>query len=188
MRAETALRESEQRYHDLFEAAQRQAQELTLLDRVRTAVTRELNLAELFRTVVTAIAESFGYALVSLYILDGNILRLQHQVGYDIVLEDIPITSGLWAVRPGLVSPVVANAYSDPCLSSDDGRHHLEIAAPVVDAGQTVGVLNIEAHEASPDRSRSAFDDCLERTRGQRHYRARLYTEARQNAARLTAA
>jgi hypothetical protein len=41
------------RYHDLFESAQRQAQELTLLDRVRTAVTGELNLSELFCTVVT---------------------------------------------------------------------------------------------------------------------------------------
>jgi GAF domain-containing protein len=68
-RAEEALRESERRYHDLFDAAHRQAQELALLDRVRTAVTRELNLSELFRTVVTAIADTFGYTLVSLYLL-----------------------------------------------------------------------------------------------------------------------
>src|SRR5262249_33547034 len=41
-RAEAALREGEHRYRELFLAAERQARELALLDRVRTALADEI--------------------------------------------------------------------------------------------------------------------------------------------------
>jgi putative methionine-R-sulfoxide reductase with GAF domain len=47
-RAEAALRASEQRSRELFVAAQRQAQELALLDQIRTALARELDLTTIF--------------------------------------------------------------------------------------------------------------------------------------------
>jgi PAS domain S-box-containing protein len=189
-RAEEALRESERRYHDLFEAAQRQAQELTLLDRVRTAVTRELNLAELFHTVVTALAETFGYTLVSSYLLDGQLLRLQHQVGYEIILDNIPITSGVMGRvtrtgRPELVEDV----FADPAFLAAMDDIVSEIAVPLFDAGRTVGVLNIESTRGfrlteADLRLMIALGEHVSSAIS----RARLYTEARQNAARLTAA
>ncbi len=189
-RAETALRESEQRYHDLFEAAQRQAQELTLLDRVRTAVTRELNLAELFRTVVSAIAETFGYTLVSLYMLDGRILRLQHQVGYELVLQDIPITSGIMGRAARTGQPVlVEDVFSDSAFLATMDDIISEIAVPLVDAGHTVGVLNIESTRGFRlTEADLHLMVALSEHVGNAISRARLYTEARQSAARLTAA
>ena len=70
--AEEALRDSEQRYRELYVSARRQAQEMALLDRVRTAVAGELDLKGVIRTVVEGIAETFGYPLVSLYMRQGD--------------------------------------------------------------------------------------------------------------------
>ncbi|CAG0978035.1 hypothetical protein GPROT1_02076, partial [Gammaproteobacteria bacterium] len=94
-RAEEALRRSEREYRDLYAAAQRQTQELALLDRVRNALTNELDLSAVFRTVCEAIRQTFGYTLVSLYMLDDQVLRLQHQVGYQKSIWEIPLTTGV---------------------------------------------------------------------------------------------
>ena len=82
-------------YPALLAAAQRQAQELALLDRVRSAVTRELDRTRVFRTVVEAIAATFGYTQVSLYLIEDETLLLQHQVGYANVPDRIPLTTGI---------------------------------------------------------------------------------------------
>src|SRR5687767_9822564 len=92
---ETSLNESEERQRTVLESAQRQAQQLALLDRVRQALVRELELPLLFQTVVEGIAQTFGYTQVSLYLKDGDVLVLQHQVGYDHVIQRIPLTQGV---------------------------------------------------------------------------------------------
>jgi hypothetical protein len=46
-------------------------------------VAQELDLSVVFRTVVEALAQTFGYTLVSSYLLEDEVLVLQHQVGYD---------------------------------------------------------------------------------------------------------
>jgi PAS domain S-box-containing protein len=190
VQAETALRESEQRYHDLFDTAQRQAQELALIDRVRTALTRELNLDALFRTVVTAITETFGYALVSLYILEGDDLVLQHQIGYDYVLDRISIASGVTGrvVQTGQ-AVLLEDVRTEPAfLMAMDGIVS-EVCVPLTDQGRAVGVLNVESAQGV----RLTEADLRLMTVLAEHVsiaisQARLYTEARENAARLTSA
>ena len=61
--AEQSARKSEARFRQLYITAQRQTQEMALLDRVRLAIARELNLPSIIRIVVEAIADTFGYAL-----------------------------------------------------------------------------------------------------------------------------
>ena len=78
----------------LYTAAQRQTQELALLNQIRTALASELDLATLLHTVVETIANTFGYPLVSLYLLQDDTLSLQHQVGYSQVISEIPLTAG----------------------------------------------------------------------------------------------
>jgi PAS domain-containing protein len=94
--AEEALKASEERYRN-------QSRELALLHRVRTALAQELELRPVFRAVVEAIAETYGYTQVSAYLLEGEDLVLQHQVGYREVIDRIPITEGVTgrAVAPG---------------------------------------------------------------------------------------
>ncbi len=189
-RAEAALRESEQCYRALFDEVRRQAQELALLDRVRTALTRELDLDALFHTVVTAITETFGYALVSLYLLDGDELVQQYQIGYEYVLDRISIASGVTGrvVRTGQ-AVFLEDVHTDPaCLMAIDGIVS-EVCVPLLDQGQVVGVLNVESiHGVKLTEADLRLMTALSEHIGLAISRARLYTQARENAARLTAA
>jgi PAS domain S-box-containing protein len=146
--AEATLRESERRYRDLFAAARRQAQELSLLDQVRGALARELDLPNLFRIVVEAIRETFGYSQVSLYLLRDGVLYLQHQVGYNQVITEIPIVQGVIGrvVRSGMPL-LIKDVQSDPAFLGAISGIVSEIAVPLFDQGQVVGVLNVESRD-----------------------------------------
>lgn len=143
---ETSLRTSEQRYQVLAHSAQRQAKELALLDRVRTALAREFHLQSLFRKVVEAIADTFGYAHVSLYLIDGSDLMMQHQIGYDRVLLRLPLHQGIMArvVRTG-EPQLITDVHADPEFIPAVDNLVSEIAVPLRDRGRVVGVLNLES-------------------------------------------
>ncbi|MBA2277815.1 MAG: EAL domain-containing protein, partial [Chloroflexia bacterium] len=187
--AEDDLREREHRHLDLSEAARRQAQELALLDEVRTALAHELELPELVRTVVEAIARTFGYTLVSLYFLEAGELVLQHQVGYERQIQRIPITSGIAGRVARTGEPVLLeDAGNDPTfLDAIDGILS-EVCVPLSDQGRVVGVLNLESKggvRLSEADLRLMLALC-------EHVniaiaRARLYSEARANLARFQA-
>jgi len=148
--AEQKLRESEQEYRHLYATAQRQTQELALLDKIREAVARELEITNLFRTVVESIAETFGYTQVSLYLLEGESLVLQHQVGYEDVISTIPITQGITGrvVRTG--QPVLLeDAHIDPDFLGAIEGIASEVCVPLLDGGGPVGILNIESTQGT---------------------------------------
>ncbi|MBI5649139.1 MAG: PAS domain S-box protein [Chloroflexi bacterium] len=145
-RAERDLRASEQRYQTLFAAAQRQAQDLELLHRIRTALARELDVQDIFRVVIAEIARAFGYTQISLYTLQNDVLKLCHQVGYDQVLEQIPITQGIMGrvVRTG--KPVLLeDVRADPAFLGAIEGVVSEVCVPLIDQGRVAGTLNVES-------------------------------------------
>jgi PAS domain S-box-containing protein len=181
LRADKALLNSEQRYRELYDSAQRQAQEMALLDRVRTAVAGELDLKGVIRTVVEGIAETFGYPLVSLYMRQGDSLFLEHQVGYAEVIDEIPITKGVLGrtVRSGQAI-LLDDVQSDPDFLEAIPGIASEVCVPLFDREQVVGALNVES---PPDmklteadlRLMTALSENISIAIG----RARLYTEIR---------
>ncbi|MDQ2998756.1 MAG: GAF domain-containing protein, partial [Chloroflexota bacterium] len=144
--AEATLRESERRYRDLFVAARRQTQELSLLDHVRNALVRELELPIVFRIVVEAISETLGYSHVSLYLLRDAVLYLQHQVGYTQVIAEVPISQGVIGrvMRSG-TAVLLEDVRSDPAFMGAISGIDSEIGVPLFDQGKVVGVLNVES-------------------------------------------
>ncbi|MDQ2808948.1 MAG: EAL domain-containing protein [Chloroflexota bacterium] len=184
--AEAQLRANEQQYRFLLAAAERQAQELALLDRVRTAVTEELDLALVFRTVVRAIADTFGYTQVSLYLCDGAVLALQHQVGYDQVLACIPLEHGIMGRVIRTAQPVLlTDVHSDPDFMPAIAGIASEVCVPLSDQGRVVGVLNLE----STNGVRLTHADldlmmALSAHIGNAIGRARLYTQMRESEQR----
>ncbi|HWQ15241.1 MAG TPA: GAF domain-containing protein [Roseiflexaceae bacterium] len=129
-----------------YTAARRQAQELDLLGQVRTALARELDLAAVFRTVVEAVARVFGYTQVSLYLLEGETLMLQHQVGYHQILQRIPITQGISGrvVRTG--KPVLLeDVRADPAFIGAMEGIVSEVCVPLLDKERVIGTLNVES-------------------------------------------
>jgi two-component system cell cycle sensor histidine kinase/response regulator CckA len=145
-KAEEALRESERHYRELFAAAQRQAQEMELLNQVRTALARELELPVVFRAVVEGIARTFGYTQVSLFLLRGETLVCEHQVGYENIIAEIPISRGISGRVARTGTPLLlADVRSDPeFLGAMDGIVS-ELCIPLFDQGRVVGTLNVES-------------------------------------------
>ena len=188
-RAEDDLREREQRHREISAAARRQAQELALLGEVRTALAREIELPELIRTVVGAIERTFGYTLVSLYLLEGDDLVLQHQVGYEQWIRRIPITSGTAGrvVRTG--KPVLLeDVSSDPAFLGAIEGIVSEVCVPLNDQGCVVGILNVESTSGiqlseADLRLMIALSEHVSIAIG----RARLYSETRASASRFQA-
>ncbi len=183
--AEAALRESEQRYRVLFASAERQAQELALLDHVRMAMAGELDLSVLFRTVVEVVAQTFGYTLVSLYLRQGDQLVLQHQVGYERVLTAIPITTGVMARAARTGKPILlSNTRADGEFLAAVNGIVSQVSVPLTDQGKVVGMLNVESINdvvlGEPDLELMV---ALSEQVGIAITRARLYTEARESEA-----
>jgi diguanylate cyclase (GGDEF)-like protein/PAS domain S-box-containing protein len=184
--AEEALRDSEQRYRELYVSVRRRAQEMALLDRVRTAVAGELDLKGVIRTVVEGIAETFGYPLVSLYMRQGDKMLLEHQVGYAEVIDEIPITKGVLgkAVRTGRAI-FLDDVRTDPDFLEAVPGITSEVCVPLFDREQVVGALNVESSPGmklteADLRLLTALSENISIAIG----RARLYTEIRESEER----
>jgi PAS domain S-box-containing protein len=144
--SQEALQSSQEKYRQLFNAAQWQAQELTLLNRVRAAVAQELDLAPLVRTIVKVIAETFDYTHVSLYLRQGDNLILYHQIGYEVPYPVISLHEGIIGRTVRLGEPAfVENTDDDPDYLSAATGVSAEICVPLFDRDQVVGVFNIES-------------------------------------------
>jgi diguanylate cyclase (GGDEF)-like protein/PAS domain S-box-containing protein len=186
-KAEAALGESEQRYRTLFESAHRQAQELALLDQVRQALASELELPLIFRTVVEGIVQTFGYTQVSIYLIEGEVLVLQYQVGYDHVIERIPLTQGVSGRVVRSQQPVLLeDVKDDPAFLGAMAGITSEVCVPLFDLGRVAGVLNVEStlgvrlSEADLDLM-VALGEQIGIALG----RARLYSEIRESEQRF---
>jgi signal transduction histidine kinase len=182
------LSRSEAHVRALLAAAERQAQERDLLDLVRVALAREADLPGVFRTVVEAIAATFGYTQVSIYRLeDDTTLVMQHQVGYNRVLERIPIERGVSGRVARTAQPVlVEDVRSEPAFLGAIEGIASEVCVPFFDEGQVAGTLNVESTGGvrlgeADLRLMLAVSEHLSLAVG----RARLYAEVRRTAERL---
>jgi PAS domain S-box-containing protein len=144
--SQVRLSESERRYRELQISAERQARDQALLNQVRTGLMFELELADIFHSAVSAIAEVLGYTQVSLFLVQDDTLVLQHQVGYDRPLAVIPLGRGVMSrvVRdraPLLIEDVSAELEFIGAI----GGVTSEICVPLSNLGEVVGVLNVES-------------------------------------------
>jgi diguanylate cyclase (GGDEF)-like protein/PAS domain S-box-containing protein len=131
-RLEQALHQSEARYG-----------ELTLLSSVLGALAADLEPQSLFRRVVEAVSGSLGGAMTCLYLLEGQELVPQHQVGYPRGLERVPLEKGVIgrAARSG-EAQLVGDPSADPDLT---GGVASAMVIPVRIAGEVRGVLAVES-------------------------------------------
>ena len=144
-RVEAELRASESRYRLMLAEVERQSRETALLDKVRTMMTREENLSSVVRAVVQGIRDTFGYDLVSLYLLDGDQLYLQHQVGYANPFTRLPLTDGIIArtVRNG-VPELLRDVQKDGDYLAAISGIRSEICVPLLLGDTVAGALNVE--------------------------------------------
>ncbi len=125
---------------------QRLAEELSLLEQVRSALAREMELGVIIRTVVEATAQTFGYTQVSVWLRDGDVLVCQHQVGYPEMTKQLPIMHGVngRVARTGQPALVVDVGSEPDFIASMDGVLS-EVCVPLFDQSAVVGTLNVES-------------------------------------------
>lgn len=160
----------------------RQARETQLIDKIRTAVARELEQPTLVKSVVEAVAETLGHTIVGLYLLQGNKLLLQHKVGSAQIaaqLEPIQDSSGqaLNLARPTLIDNV---GESGSIISGKLENIRSEIFVPLLEQDRVVGTLNVASRERLEQADLQLLT-ILGEYLSVALERARLYTEARES-------
>lgn len=130
----------------LYAATEQQRRALDLLHRVRTAVSRTLDLPDTIRAVNESIAQTLGYPQVSVYLREGDELVLQHQLGYEQVIERLPIAAGVMGrvARTGQAAWIEDINQDPEALKAMEGISS-EVCVPLCLYGQVVGVLNVES-------------------------------------------
>lgn len=116
-----------------------------LLSEARANLLRELDLPRLIRDVVEGIGKTFNYPLVSLYLREGDICILQHQIGYPTFVSQVSIRNGVSGrvLRSGIPELVVDVSADADFIAAFEGITS-EICVPLFDHQETAGFLNVE--------------------------------------------
>jgi signal transduction histidine kinase len=128
--------------------SRRFAQDLKALHVVSSMVASTLQPQEVYRRTVETLAQVFGYRFVSIYRVEDERLHLQSQVGYDpaTLIWDLPLTTGVMAraVRTRKAQ-LVPDASMDVDFQRELPTLVSEVAVPVQNAEQVLGVINVES-------------------------------------------
>ena len=174
-------------YRRLYTSAERQAQELALLDRVRTARWRASWSSTNCSTARWSRSpRSSGYGLVSAYWLEGDELVLQSQVGYDRVVERLPIGEGIMGRAVRTMAPIlVPDVRCDPDQASVHEGVVSQVAVPIIANEGVVGVIDIASREVDLDENDLRVMMRLSEQVGAAAERARLYGVVRDREQRF---
>src|SRR5215208_3700436 len=126
---------------------QRRLAELTTVQRVARAINSTLDLDAIFQTVVVQINMAFNYQMVSIYLREGEGLRLQAYLGYDEVIEFIHLSQGVSGRVARSGQPVfVSDEAKDPDFMIAQPGTQQAIIVPLKEGdGQVLGTLAVES-------------------------------------------
>ncbi|MEO5885777.1 MAG: diguanylate cyclase [Candidatus Limnocylindrales bacterium] len=101
--------------------------------------------------VMELLVSRFGYRYVSIYTVDGAILRLGAQRGYAHPVETFEAAKGVVGrvMRTGLAA-FVRDVTTDPDYHAADPEVTSEVAVPLLADGRVIGVLNVESTVDAP--------------------------------------
>ncbi|MDB5078538.1 MAG: hypothetical protein JWP00_462, partial [Chloroflexi bacterium] len=184
---EAQLKASEVNYQELYLTANRQAQELTLLHKVRNTLSKETDLDLLMKSVVEETSQEFGYSQVALFLRQGDNLLLQHQVGYTDHLASIPINKGVNGRVALKGNPeFVVDVTKDPDFIEGQVKIVAQICIPLFDQHQVIGTLNVESTiKDQLSHKDLGFLEVLGKYVSLAIQRSRLDNQLRQNQERL---
>ena len=137
----------------LHARTQKHLQVMITLHSVSHAVTSSLELSEILQNVIESLKESFGYTYISIYLLDGDVLRLGAVLGYpeDMIIHEIPVEFGV-AGRALLSkqTQLIRDVSKDPSFLRASYEVKSEICVPLLKSNTVVGVLNVESNSEVP--------------------------------------
>jgi diguanylate cyclase (GGDEF)-like protein len=137
----------------LFTQVQEHLRANTALQSISQTVSSSLELETIFQTVIQLLKDTFDYTYLSIYLLDGAILRLGAQVGYpaEMIIYEIPVSSGV--IGRTVVTQqtqFISDVNKDPDFLRASYEVESEICVPLLKEGAVLGVINIEAAPGRP--------------------------------------
>lgn len=137
----------------LYADARENLTAMTTLQSVTETVTSSLELNNVLKTVVQLLKETYGYTYVSIYLLEGAVLRLGAQAGYpqELVISEIHVEKGIAGktIRTRQVQ-FIRNVRTDPSFLVASYEVESEICVPLLKNNNALGVLNIESAPNRP--------------------------------------
>ena len=137
----------------------RRARQMATIEAIGRTLASDGPTPEALDHVMGLLVEGFGYRYPSIYIRDGDLMRLRAQRGYDKVIETFDGTVGvvgrvMRTGRPELVVDVHAD--SEYRAASPDVLS--EVSIPLRAGDMITGVLNIESGQDAPPLDMSDLD------------------------------
>lgn len=142
----------------LLEQEKRRTRQFALMYEIGRRLTAILDLNELFQEVVRAIQQAYGYTLVTINLIDGQMLYLAASTDPELQRrrQNRPLKVGEEGIvgfvaahgEPVLANDVTQSPYYVPTLPDTQS----ELAVPVVGRSGIIGVLDLQ------DRRKNAFD------------------------------
>jgi PAS domain S-box-containing protein len=138
----------------LHQATQRRLAEMRTVQQVVRVISSTIQLDAIFRTVVEQISKAFGYEQVSIYLREGDLLRLRAYVGYDTVLEIIRLDQGVSGrvCRTGEAA-FVRSVAEDPDFIPILPSTTQIIVVPIRNSDSTVGGTLLVESDGTPSLS-----------------------------------
>jgi diguanylate cyclase (GGDEF)-like protein len=132
----------------LYTRTQEHLQVMTTLQSISHAVSASLELDEILNNVICLLKDSFGYAYLSIYLLEGELLHLGAQLGYpnDQLIREIPLSAGvIGRTARDKQTQFIRNVSADPDFLRAAYEVKSEIAVPLMKNEDVLGVLNVES-------------------------------------------
>jgi diguanylate cyclase (GGDEF)-like protein len=150
-RVVASLERSRDRLRQSQSVQRRRSRQLAAVEAVGTILAQEGPTPQALDSVVGLLVDTFGYRFPSIYIWDGDELRLGAQRNYEAPIETFPTDHGvIGRVARTQEAAFLPDVTQDPDYVSADGVIVSEIALPLVAHGDLLGVLNVET--ANPRR------------------------------------
>ena len=129
----------------------RRARQMAAVEAVGRALTAKGPTHAALEEVMDVLVAHFGYRYVSIYTVEGPIMRLGAQRGYDEVIETFDGSIGVVGrvMRTGKAE-LVSDVSIDPDYATANLNVRSEVSVPLAVDGVMVGVLNIESPADTP--------------------------------------
>jgi diguanylate cyclase (GGDEF)-like protein len=124
----------------------RRARQMSAVEAVGRALAAHGPTRLALEEVMDVLVARFGYRHVSIYTVDGPLMRLGAQRGYDEVIESFDGSIGVVGrvMRTGKPE-LVRDVSTDPDYAAANADVHSEVSVPLAVDGVMLGVLNIES-------------------------------------------
>ena len=135
-----------QHARDASDRLRRRSSQMAAVEEVGRLLAADGHETSALDGVMQLLVDRFGYRYVSIYIRDGDLMRLRAQRGYDEVIDTFDGTVGVVGrvMRTGETA-LVADVAQDPEYRAASPDVRSEVSVPLRAGDEMIGVLNVES-------------------------------------------